>query len=392
MTVPYEVNIIENGTESTGGLHIVSTNSAFTTLRQAFFKDKTDPRATYTYYRNNYILAPFCMVYSPDHSSRYAATGYVDFLDNALGRSSGHAFFIRPVSLFTINTPSPEVTATVYVEEVDGSRRTFALSNTYFAAQSDSNTFELTEMDGIEPDADGKLTITGETVVKLTSKEAGKNGILHIDYSDGTKEEVKLLSIADHECSSTGGFVLIDAPQGGQSGLAVKVCDVCGDVVDSVKINSQATAMLSNGKTYADMRVAVEDAVKTGEKTELTLFGNITVTADVTIPDYIDVIIAPDTVITVKDGCKLVAKGEVKDFSGKKYDLSGNGPIVETTTEITTTESTTESSDSTTIESSSESTLPETGYPVSFGMIASIAVLMTAAGAAMVIRNKREDE
>ena len=114
MTVPYEVNIIENGTESTGGLHIVSTNSAFTTLRQAFFKDKTDPRATYTYYRNNYILAPFCMVYSPDHSSRYAATGYGDFLDNALGRSSGHAFLIRPVSLFTINTTSPEVTATVY--------------------------------------------------------------------------------------------------------------------------------------------------------------------------------------------------------------------------------------------------------------------------------------
>lgn len=391
MTVPYEINIIDNGTASTSGVHFLYTNSAYTTLSQAFFRDRTDPRATYTYYRNNYIIAPFAIASTTNHSS-YTSTGFGDYLDSVLGRGRGHVCLIRPVSIFTVNTPSPEVTATVYVEEADGSMKP-APSET--ASQADSKIFELEEMTGIEPDTDGKITITGETAIKLISNKAGKNGILHIDYSDGTKEEIKLLSVEDHECSSTSGYTLIDAPQGGQSGLAVKVCDICGDVVDSININSQAAAMLSNGKTYADIRVAVEDAVKAGEKTELTIFGNVTVTADVTIPDYVDVIIAPDTAITVKDGSKLAAKGEVKDFSGKKYNLSGDGPLVETTTETTTSTDTTDSTTTTAITSSTTgegSSLPETGYPVSFAMIASIAALMTAAGSALVIRSKREEE
>lgn len=391
MTVPYEINIVDNGTASTSGVHFLYTNSAYTTLSQAFFRDRTDPRATYTYYRNNYIIAPFAIASTTNHSS-YTSTGFGDYLDSVLGRGRGHVCLIRPVSIFTVNTPSPEVTATVYVEEADGSMKP-APSET--ASQADSKIFELEEMTGIEPDTDGKITITGETAIKLISNKAGKNGILHIDYSDGTKEEIKLLSVEEHECSSTSGYTLIDAPQGGQSGLAVKVCDICGDVVDSININSQAAAMLSNGKTYADIRVAVEDAVKAGEKTELTIFGNVTVTADVTIPDYVDVIIAPDTAITVKDGSKLAAKGEVKDFSGKKYNLSGDGPLVETTTETTTSTDTTDSTTTTAITSSTTdegSSLPETGYPVSFAMIASIAALMTAAGSALVIRSKREEE
>ena len=96
--------------------------------------------------------------------------------------------------------------------------------------------------------------------------------------------------------------------------------------------------MLSNKNTYADVRVAVEDAVKAGTDTELTLFGNIYVTADTEIPDYIDVIIAPETKITLADGCKLVAKGDVKDFSGYDYDLSGNGSLVPSTTTTTVSE------------------------------------------------------
>ena len=68
--------------------------------------------------------------------------------------------------------------------------------------------------------------------------------------------------------------------------------------------------MFSNSTTfatYADIRMAVEDAAKSGEKGELSLFGNIEVTADVTIPDYVDVLIAPDTKITLAKGCKLIA-------------------------------------------------------------------------------------
>ncbi|WP_295087872.1 LPXTG cell wall anchor domain-containing protein, partial [Ruminococcus sp.] len=117
----------------------------------------------------------------------------------------------------------------------------------------------------------------------------------------------------------------------------------------------KAIAMLSNKNTYVDIRVAVEEAVKAGESTELTLFGNVDVTADVTIPDYVDVLIAPDTIITVKSGCKLIAKGDVKDFSGYNYNLSGNGPILPVTTTTTTTSTASTTSGATTSAASTTS-------------------------------------
>ena len=353
MTVPYEIKIIDNGTPSMGGIHVIGTNAAFRSLSSAFYNDRFDPRATYTSFRQNYVLN--CLLATTSSSSG-SYSSYTQHLNHELNLSP-QALILHSVSLLTITPLSPNVTATVYVEEPDGTRRQPAPSEEGNVSDTaSSKVFEISEMNGIAPDADGKITVTGETVIMLTSNEAGKKGILHVDYSDGTKEEKQIISVAEHDCSSTGKFTLVVPPKNGESGVAVKVCDICGEIVDSISINPNAAAMLSNKKTYADIRVAVEEAVKEGQKTELSLFGNVNVTSDITIPDYISVLIAPDTVITVKDGCKLIAKGEVKDFSGYDYDLSGNVPI--TTAAITTTTATTTTT-TTTAATTSEKTSSE---------------------------------
>ena len=330
MTVPYEVKIIENGDPTFGVLHVVTTPGAYTTLRNAFYRDRYDPRAVYTTYRNNYLIGPLSMVVSTNHSTNHSTSS---------GGYSGFAHYLTLPLIFTVTPPSPEVTATVYVEEASGARRQPAPSEDGSAAVTaeSGKAFALEEMTGVEPDADGKITVTGETAFMITANETGRRGILNIEYSDGTKEEREIISGEEHECTSSKGFELVAEPKNGEAGLAVKLCDICGEAFDSISINPQATAMLSNGKTYADIRVAVEEAVKAGEKTELSIFGNVNITADVTIPDYVDVLIAKDTAITVREGFKLIAKGNVRDLSGFDYDLSGNGPVVPATTTTTTT-------------------------------------------------------
>ena len=112
----------------------------------------------------------------------------------------------------------------------------------------------------------------------------------------------------------------------------------------------KVTAMLSNGECYDDIRGAIADAAKSEEELKLYIFGDINIVENVTIPEDLMLVIVPDTIINVNNGCKLIAKGEVKDFSGYDYDLSGNGPISSkiTTTSVTTTVTTTTTSNSTT--------------------------------------------
>ena len=228
------------------------------------------------------------------------------------------------------------------------------------ASSVTGNAFELTDINGNTVGEDGMLAITGdEDIIRIQALKDGVSGKLVIEYEDGTREEQKIRSIASHQCVSTGRFEVLHTPKGSQAGFAVRVCDVCGELTDCCPIHHEAVAMLSSTEAYADIRVAVDDAVKAGESTELTLFGKINVTADVTIPEYVDVLIADNADITVKDGCKLIAKGKVTDLSGRSYDLSGNGPLVPettTTTTVTTTTATTTTTSATTTEPTSTTT------------------------------------
>ena len=181
-------------------------------------------------------------------------------------------------------------------------------------------------------------------------------------------------------------------------------CSTCHKLLDCKQLSKNVVAMLSNGECYDDIRGALADYANYGEGLKLYIFGDVNIVEDVTVPADLTLVITPGTSIIVKDGCKFVAKGSVEDYSGMEYDLSGNGPVVATTTTTETTTTTTSETTTTTSATTTtaapvtttteggSSEMPKTGYPVSFGMIAGLAALMTAAGAVLVIRNRKENE
>ena len=203
------------------------------------------------------------------------------------------------------------------------------------------NAVELTDVYGNTAGEDGKLEVPeGDDIIRVRVPKTFESGELIFEFEDGTKEIQKVKRAESHQCVSTGRFEVVQIPDGNEPGLAIRVCDICGEITECRPVNCKAVAMLSSSDTYADIRVAVDDAVTAGKSTELTLFGNIDVTADVTVPEYVDVLIADNAVINVKDGCRLIAEGKVTDLSGRNYDLSGKVtavPATTTTSAVTTT-------------------------------------------------------
>ena len=203
------------------------------------------------------------------------------------------------------------------------------------------NAVELTDIYGNTAGEDGKLEVPeGDDIIRVRVPKTFESGELIFEFEDGTKEVQKVKRAESHQCVSTGRFEVVQIPDGNEPGLAIRVCDICGEITECRPVNCKAVAMLSSSDTYADIRVAVDDAVTAGKSTELTLFGNIDVTADVTVPEYVDVLIADNAVINIKDGCRLIAEGKVTDLSGRNYDLSGKVtavPATTTTSAVTTT-------------------------------------------------------
>ena len=257
----------------------------------------------------------------------------------------------------------------------------------------------------------GKLIFKSEGIVKLTPRKAGVTANVRAVAENGEETRVPIRIVDEHECE--GDFFILCMPGEDRGAIRASFCSTCHKLLDCKQLSQNVVAMFSNGECYDDIRGAVADASSYGEGIKLYIFGELNIVEDVTIPKDLTLVITPDTVITVKDGCKLMAKGKVEDYSGKNYDLSGNGPVIAVTTTATetttTTETTSTTSDSTTTTTAAvtttttaasettttengTSTMPDTGYPVSFGMIAGLAALMTAAGAALVIRSRKEEE
>lgn len=301
--------------------------------------------------RNNISTYRDQYIYNLDTSqAREYNSDFFNYLNNIFcGRGITRILNIARPMLMVVE-PDDDIIVKVYVRMPNGRIRRPAPGNTDAEPSSDfelSDAFTIETNGEAEYDEDGKLIVSGETVLKLNAVKSGEFGELCVEYPDGTIDTYNLRS-ADEKTDDTEESIyrLIQAPENGNAGYAVSVDSSTHEISDCISINPAATAMLSNKKTYADIRVAVEEAVKEGKKTELSLFGNITVTADVTIPDYISVLIAPGTVIKLSDGCKLIAEGEVNDFSGFSYDLSGKGPFTPsaaTTTTVTTSAVTTTS-------------------------------------------------
>ncbi|MBO7472911.1 MAG: hypothetical protein J6U00_02720, partial [Ruminococcus sp.] len=347
--VSYSVTIDKETNAPAERTAVVNTKYARNRLKD-IFNGSTDPKTDFEEFRNEFI---FNIDNKDEEQTERALAEYVNKkFENGTDRAWDSIIADDDV-FFTLHGGKKSKIYFEIESRDDDSDIPVIVSN---------DVVEITDIYGNTAGEDGKLVINeDDDIVRVKFIRDYVNGVVIIEYEDGTKEVQKIKSAEPHECQSTGRFNVVKTPGGGEPGLAISVCDVCGEFTDCCSINPDAVAMLGNSNTYADIRVAVEEAVKAGESTELTIFGDIVVTDDVIIPEYVDVIIADNANITVKDGCKLIAKGKVTDLSGRKYDLSGNGPVVPettattsaaasttTTTTTTTTTSTTTSTDTST--------------------------------------------
>ena len=333
--IPYTVIVTpEKSTQNVPAKRIMtpSANNLLGDIFNTAYSDsETDTdKSRFEIFRNNFI----CNVdmTDPDEVSTAFNNYLSEFDNNVWDMTEDMNLVIHPHNGKAANVKIvPEV-------------RRGAPSETGSGTSITNNAFAITDIDGKKVDSNGVLTVKNDTVVRISADQIGASGTLVIDYADGTTETHKICNTEEHECRSTGGYTMAVAPKNGQNGLAIKTCDTCGKIVESIYIHKNAVAMLSDGRTFADVHVAVEEAVKSGEATELSLFGNITIASDLNIPDYINIAIVPESNIKVSNNAKIVAKGDINDFSGHNYNLSGNVPItttVTTTTAKTTTTSTT---------------------------------------------------
>ena len=299
--------------------------------REAFFD--LGARYDVTYINNsrsnNQLFNPNHLVIPGDDAAEYFYN-YARFIDTfnnsplisriVLGSSRYYRYRIN-------NSNSP---VQFYVRRADG--------NVYFApkagiSKNESSDFDDFDVEIVEGDyttnEDGSFTLSSDAVIKVTPKTSGAKATLGIISGDDNNDvTIPVEAIDEHECS--GDYVVVAPPANGNDAVIASFCDTCGDLIKCYVDSHGATAMLSNGELYQDIRGAIADAAEYGENPVLYIFGNINITEDVTIPENITLIIVPDTNISVKSGCKLVAEGTVLDFSGKNYDLSGNAPIVST--------------------------------------------------------------
>ena len=303
-----------------------------------------------------------------------------------------------------VRTPEGGGDVEFYVETADGTVQPAPAANVKVQSAISDDNFDIEVVKGDYTVGDnGRLILKSQAIVKVTPKKAGIRATVCAVAENGEEETRVPIEVVDkHECK--GDFFILSMPAEGHGAVRASFCSTCHKLLNCKQLPKEVVAMLSNGECYDDIRGALADFANYGEGLKLYIFGEINIVEDVTVPEDLTLVITPDTVINVSDGCKFIAKGKVEDYSGKGYDLSGNGPVVPVTTTPTETTTTSESTTTTatttttttapviTTTENGTSTMPETGYPVSFGMIAGLAALMTAAGAALVLRNRKENE
>ena len=279
-------------------------------------------------------------------------------------------------------------------------------------------------------DESGHIVLSSDAIIKVIPKTPNIRATIGAMTEDGKEITTFPVEVIDnHECK--GDYMILAQPSEDEGATMAAFCETCQELIECKVLPIDDTAMLSNGHSYHDIKDALTDAAKSDEELKLYIFGRVNIVEDVIISDNLTLVITPETKISVADGCKFVAKGDVKDFSGYHYDLSGNASVVSqtsttsssvTTTTTTTTTSTTSSvsttetsittisstiTDNTTTSSITSTTntptttdtniedtsLPQTGIPTSFDILAIIIAMMTLlTGMILVIRNREENQ
>lgn len=169
-------------------------------------------------------------------------------------------------------------------------------------------------------DEDGKYIFTSDAIIKLTPKTPDIDALLCVSTDDGKETKtVAVHTVDEHVCS--GEYAVLASPSDGDGAIVASFCKTCHGLIDCTFIPKGATAFLTDGSSYQDIRGALED-VKELDNKNLFIFGNVDIVEDVEVPEDVILVIEPQTLITEKNGARITADGEVKDFSGYNYDLS----------------------------------------------------------------------
>ncbi|WP_028518945.1 lectin-like protein [Ruminococcus flavefaciens] len=295
---------------------------------------------------------------------------FVKFLTSIMDKGSiGNALDLGNDLYYRLYKPEGSAKVTFFIVRADGTIQYAPASNVKAPDRSAYEDFDIDVIDGEYTVAEnGDMIFTSDALIKITPKKANIRATIGAVSDDGKESfNIPVVVVDEHECK--GENVIIAPPSDGNGATSACFCETCGELLDCSYLPEEAVAMLSNGECYNDIRGAVADYKNYDEKDmKLYVFGNINIVEDVTVPEDIMLVIIPETKITVNDGCKLIAKGDVKDFSGYNYDLSGNGSIssiVTTTATTTTTTTTTTSTTTSATTTSSTSTTSKTSSTTS---------------------------
>ena len=109
---------------------------------------------------------------------------------------------------------------------------------------------------------DGVLTFSGSGTLDVVPK-GNTNGVLHIEREDGTKVEVDLIVVEEHDCEKARHIIM--APTEDSVGYAVDYCSICEEVMDVIELDAAAC---SGNHTYSKWETLTEaDCVASGIRT-----------------------------------------------------------------------------------------------------------------------------
>ena len=187
-------------------------------------------------------VIPSTIVVEPTGREYYSISSIPQYVMEVLEAYAGDALDAPRIAQFLGKTPAenPEETGEETVKIPEGGTKEYnvsATAGTGFkawveqpAARAGASEFKLSVNNDSAEAVDGVLHFTGSGILSVTA-ESGAGGVLCIEADDGTVKRCPIEVVEAHECGSED-WVTAAEPSGQESGLRVKYCDVCGEIID----------------------------------------------------------------------------------------------------------------------------------------------------------------
>ena len=187
-------------------------------------------------------VIPSTIVVEPTGREYYSISSVPQYVMEVLEAYAGDALDAPRIAQFLGKTPAenPEETGEETVKIPEGGTKEYnvsATAGTGFkawveqpAARAGASEFKLSVNNDSAEAVDGVLHFTGSGILSVTA-ESGSGGVLCIEADDGTVKRCPIEVVEAHECGSED-WVTAAEPSGQESGLRVKYCDVCGEIID----------------------------------------------------------------------------------------------------------------------------------------------------------------